>query len=526
MKGPNLKQIGPSELTTDLQIASALLIRCCDTDLLLSELHALDLYLPLQGAFLELDEAESKKLAADSLVCGLNADLLSNRVIRERVAEFINIHAPDKWRAGGAQEALFCRSAGLPDLFAGSHDFFQWPPLEFVNSRPSALELLPFQQELRNKALRSVSEHDSGLISIPTGAGKTLVASKTLASLAQAKKAQFVIWLAHTEELCEQALDSIKKVWHSSEGLPPLSLLRAWGGYKAKLLNSSVVSAVEREEIQFKVFITTPQTFRNLLDKSNLEETALRGLNTPDLIIVDEAHRAAASSYKNIIDEIRRKRCSADLSVLGLTATPIRNSFSERASLYTLELRQIFGQLIEPSETFSAGGYRENLIKDGVLSMASHFTANTNTLKDSARYIEKAYRSSKSARPALAFCKTIGEAQALATLLVRQGLSALPISNRTSRDTRRWLLQKLANGDLDIICNCEILTTGYDLPGIDKIYILRDMKSYVLYLQIVGRALRGPRFGGTKKAEIHTVGAELEFPLDVTSDDFSQHIWA
>ena len=53
-----------------------------------------------------------------------------------------------------------------------------------------------------------------------------------------------------------------------------------------------------------------------------------------------------------------------------------------------------------------------------------------------------------------------------------------------------------------VLCNCEVLTTGFDAPGVTHIVMARPTTSLVLYEQMVGRGLRGPLFGGTETCVI------------------------
>ena len=48
-----------------------------------------------------------------------------------------------------------------------------------------------------------------------------------------------------------------------------------------------------------------------------------------------------------------------------------------------------------------------------------------------------------------------------------------------------------------MLCNCEVLTTGFDAPRVTHVVMARPTVSQVLYEQMVGRGLRGAEFGGT-----------------------------
>jgi DNA repair protein RadD len=64
--------------------------------------------------------------------------------------------------------------------------------------------------------------------------------------------------------------------------------------------------------------------------------------------------------------------------------------------------------------------------------------------------------------------------------------------------TRRQVVESFKYGDIKVLCNCEVLTTGFDAPKVTHVVMARPTVSQVLYEQMVGRGLRGPRFGGTQ----------------------------
>jgi len=101
--------------------------------------------------------------------------------------------------------------------------------------------------------------------------------------------------------------------------------------------------------------------------------------------------------------------------------------------------------------------------------------------------------------PILCFGCSLEHASALAVLLRRKGYNAAFISGETRRATRRYLIEQFRNGQVQIICNYGVLTTGFDAPKIRAIVIARPTTSVVLYEQMIGRGMRGPANGGTEE---------------------------
>ena len=97
----------------------------------------------------------------------------------------------------------------------------------------------------------------------------------------------------------------------------------------------------------------------------------------------------------------------------------------------------------------------------------------------------------------LYFGPRVVDAAAVTYLLRSEGIEAGFVSGETKRATRRELIQKFRAGELRVLCNCEVLTTGFDAPKVTHLVLGRPTMSGVLYQQMVGRGLRGEKFGGT-----------------------------
>jgi DNA repair protein RadD len=102
----------------------------------------------------------------------------------------------------------------------------------------------------------------------------------------------------------------------------------------------------------------------------------------------------------------------------------------------------------------------------------------------------------------LYFGPSVEDAHAVALLLRLKGIQAQGVDGGTRREVRRMLIQRFKGRELQVLCNCELLTTGFDSPKVTHVVVGRPTTSQVLYEQMVGRGLRGPKFGGTKECEI------------------------
>jgi DNA repair protein RadD len=107
----------------------------------------------------------------------------------------------------------------------------------------------------------------------------------------------------------------------------------------------------------------------------------------------------------------------------------------------------------------------------------------------------------------LFFATNVEHSDLISKVLQATGISAYSITSNTAYNSRKkWIESfKQYSDEPMILCNYGVLTTGFDAPKTSAALISRPTKSLVLYSQMVGRAIRGPKAGGNKNAEIWTV---------------------
>jgi len=303
------------------------------------------------------DRRGTKQELATALVLQHGIDLLSNEQIRIAVGKACKIKVPQRWHPGGRTATEFVAKAGLPSLLAGLPRDDMAPPSEYLEGRFTLRPLEDFQREV-SAAMTAVIKisGERSIVSLPTGAGKTRVAVESIrdwlterydpATMVVSRGA--VLWLADTEELCEQAYACFKQVWEASTQVAPLLLVRFWGRYTQDLERHR--DALAKVLHSPCVLISTPQRVVNLLKGDSAQARTVvadlrKSLGT---LIVDEAHRAAAPSYR----EILRGLVTDGTPVVGLTATPFRMEYNPKdQDAGTKELSQLFPRLIEPTQT-------------------------------------------------------------------------------------------------------------------------------------------------------------------------------
>jgi DNA repair protein RadD len=488
-----------------------------------------------------VDRRGTKTELATALLLSHGVDLFFEPEIRKAVGKSAKVKAPDKWHPGKSAAIKFVQEAGFPKDLAGVPTDDAKPDYEFLEGHFKIHSLEKFQLEVKDGLLDTLrTPGDRAIVTLPTGGGKTRVAVESIKewltarydAVGKSASEAAVLWLAHTEELCEQAYACFRQVWEGSENVCPLLLVRFWGGYTQDLAkHRSTLSGILSRP---SVLISTPQRIVNLLDHrieggEGVVEDLQKALG---LLMVDEAHRAAAPSYRQIIEGLLQKQ--RPIAVAGLTATPFRMDYSgTEDGEGARELKDIFRKLIEPLRTLGENP-RQKLQEMQILATPEFRTIKTTTTLEmpvipedgvaSEQDLERIDRvlavradntrrrlavlkylkplGKDTANSILYFGPTVKDAESMAYLLRREGVVAAVISGNTRGVTRRQLINEFKTGKIQVLCNCEVLTTGFDAPRVTHVVMARPTVSRVLYEQIVGRGLRGPKFGGTAKCVI------------------------
>lgn len=108
-------------------------------------------------------------------------------------------------------------------------------------------------------------------------------------------------------------------------------------------------------------------------------------------------------------------------------------------------------------------------------------------------------------RKTILFSCSVPHARALTAILRYKGVSVGLVTSESDSTSRKKTIQKYKCGELDVLVNYGVLTTGFDAPITSAALISRPTTSLSLYSQMVGRATRGCKVGGNETCEIHTV---------------------
>ena len=261
------------------------------------------------------------------------------------------------------------------------------------------------------------------------------------------------------------------------------------------------------------VVVTSTQQLRNRLQSSDID--AVRVRDSCEAVVIDEAHRNL-DWLAAFVDDLEQR--SNPPAIFGLSATPSRRIRNE-----TSQLSQIFeGRFITPIEEGSDDFAKaiEYLQSQGVLAervdlsssdLGIQFNSNYNsalTVMESFEVVTKFVRQ-MGLKSVLVFAESVQQSKDLSVMLTKAEFPSRHLDGNTPTMQRRRVIVEFREGSTQVLCNFDILTTGFDAPKTDGVVILRSTEdvNQPLITQMIGRGLRGEKFGGTKRCYFFIRGA-------------------
>lgn len=348
------------------------------------------------------------------------------------------------------------------------------------------------------------------LLVAPTGAGKTVIASHIVeASVALGNR---VLFMAHRRELIGQAFRKLLGCTCSA-GYEHDSLMRdptCRGDGMPRAQVGVVMASDRRRNPGAVVQVASVDTLRN------------RAKPAADLVIIDEAHRALASTYRTIVEAY------PDAGIIGLTATPYRadgrglgEAFDELVVVASPRKLIDDGFLVEPRVFTVPAADLPDLSKvkikggdydEGALATAVDQTGLVGNI------VEHWMRHGGD-RQTVAFAVNVEHSRHIAQRFRDAGVAAEHLDGTTPTDERDAILARLERGETRIVSNCAVLTEGWDQPSVKCAILARPTKSTGLYLQCAGRILRPWRDTGA--VILDHAGCVLEHGLPQDDREFS-----
>ena len=389
----------------------------------------------------------------------------------------------------------------------------------FIKKEVETFGLEDFQIRIKDELNKKIKGNNlKTIIHMPTGSGKT---KTTIASLLEYNletnflSNNFIIWLAHSDELCDQAKDSFENLWDS------------FGTHDLPLLRLKDQNIDEIKELLGGIIICTyPKLHR--MRMNNNGSKILEFIRTKSkFIVADEAHMVPAQTFRDSIEFITKLEFT---HLIGLSATPggyyidqtqeLSNYFNKNkisitddnnselvndepvaylqkkgvlSYIKTLQVKTDFNfEFTTDEKEKILSSFDEGLSPELIKKMGEDVERNICIFGE----LRNLYEENLST---IVFACSLKHTKLLHKICVLSGMKVAKIDDKTSSQLRKKIVKDFKNGEVKIIFNYGVLSTGFDAPGTEAILITRPTTSPIIYSQMLGRGLRGPKFGGKRE---------------------------
>ncbi len=311
----------------------------------------------------------------------------------------------------------------------------------------------------------------------------------------------------YQEDLIEQVREAYRRGYRS-----PCIVLPCGGGKSVIVAEiakrttyngNNVLFLIHRRELRDQIISTFSRwgVDMSLCDVMMVQTAARRAekLRVPSLVITDENHHCLASSYKTIYEEFPKAH------FLGVTATPVRlngdglgdvndvlingvsakwlieNKFLAPYDYYAPSVSDLTGIKITHGE-YAAGDIEKLLAKNTVFG-------------DVIGY----YKKLADGKQAVCYCASIRHSEEMAAAFRKAGIEAAHIDGSTPPAEREHIIEEFRRGAIDILCNVDLISEGFDVPDCECAILLRPTKSLMLFIQ---QSMRCMRYKPGKRAVI------------------------
>ncbi len=348
-------------------------------------------------------------------------------------------------------------------VFLGTHPQFKEIEDYLPTQRAKAFDGKNLElKEHQKAALRALEEmreksETIALLYHATGTGKTVTA------VMDAKRCGGrVLFIAHTQELIDQAAKTFGNIWK----------------------NVSVGRYCEIiKQPKTHVVCGSVQSIALHLDSFKADDF--------DYLIVDEAHHAAADTYKKILSYFKPS------FTLGLTATPERSDdksileiFKNTAHKLDIKTAVEIGELvpvrcIRIHTNIDLTKVRFNSVQYNIRDLESkiYVPERNKLIVDTwIQYVRN--------KRTVVFCASVKHAEQIAELFREQGIKAAAVSGGMKQSERKEFKDKFKTKEIQVLCACDLLNEGWDCPETEVLFMARPTMSKVLYTQQLGRGMR------------------------------------
>ena len=348
-------------------------------------------------------------------------------------------------------------------IFLGNHPKFkeieEYLPTQKGKALDGANLELKEHQKAALKALEQMRDNSEtiALLYHATGTGKT-----TTAVLDAKRCGGRVLFIAHTQELVDQATKRFRELWvNATVGRYCEAIKQPRAHVVCASVQSMALHLVEFKDDDF------------------------------DYLIVDEAHHAAADTYQKVLAYFK------PAFTLGLTATPERADdksileiFKNTAHKLDIQTAVEIGELvpvrcIRIHTNIDLTKVRFNSVQYNIRDLESKIY-----VPERNKLIVDTWMQYVKDKRTVVFCASVKHAEQIAEMFRAQGIQAAAVSGGMKKSERMEFQEKFVNREIQVLCACDLLNEGWDCPEIEALFMARPTMSKVLYTQQLGRGMR------------------------------------
>ena len=338
------------------------------------------------------------------------------------------------------------------------------------------MKLRPYQARTLDELWAWMHAHGTGnpIVGACVGAGKSLMIAEVAKRAEAEAPGVRVLVLVHQKELLQQNLAKLKAVWPDADV-------------------GVVSAALSRKQLTHQITYATIGSIYKLAHK----------LGRIDIIMADECHlinSKATGMWRQFLKDLAMT--CPHTRVIGWTGTEFRGNgvwltAGEEALFTHVATRVKMSELLELGylAPLVPAATRTRISADGVRTSGDDYVvSDLAKAADTAELVsstcDEVVELGAKRKRWLGFAVTVEHAEHVKDALVARGIAAEVVSAETPQGVRAERIEAFRAGRLRCLVNVAVLTTGFDVPAVDFIFLLRTTKSPVLYVQIAGRGMR------------------------------------
>ena len=322
------------------------------------------------------------------------------------------------------------------------------------------MELRDYQQDLFSDTRQAFRRgYKRVLVVSPCGSGKTVLASYMAHAAAQ--NGNHVWYIVPRQEILEQTIECFDMCGYSTENI---------------YIGMTIMTANHISE-----------------------------LKKPDLIIFDECHLSVAATYWKIVNQ------NPDAYIVGLTATPCRTDNKPLGALYETMVERVNVRWLIDHEKLAPYEYYSVKVSDLTETMTDEQAEEM--LMKSAVYgkVIDSWRRFARNEQTVVYCAGVTHSKRMAEKFIAEGIRAEHFDGETPPKERKRIVEDFRSGKIKVLCNCDLISMGFDMPDIGCVLMARPTQSASLFIQQSGRAMRYKK--GKTAIIIDAVGNYTRFNL-------------